>query len=372
MAITLKKKRAQPEIAGMITVFQAAKKYKVAAVTVRGRLKHHGVEPAIPQPSQGKPAYYRVDDMRKAVAEGIVSLSIDTSKHETIQRFAFEHKIHTNYIYAGLKYVRQMRKVRGLRGRGGSVYYLRSDLAEALEVERREREKSFASKEGYGIPDSFASADPEERASARAFAGKHGLDVFSVRSRIAGHELKPVEVSKTARGAHLYRAGDIIEILRKYPAMLATDKNGENATATDGKSAVNASASATSAIMGRKSRKRKWVRHAIGARLRVTNVAGRKWVGLFAGYKGTELGILKLGEGEVVFARDADVEAVGDDVPVSADDGFEGRFKIYEELANNPYAALYLQKPGNDSGEQQQHDGRGEVTVRQVIKHRRQ
>lgn len=369
MAVTLKKKQAHPELAGMITVLQAVKKYKVTAGTVRGRLKHHGVEPAIPQPSQGKPAYYRVEDMHKAVAEGIVSLSIDTSKHETIQRFAFEHKIHTNYIYAGLKYVRQRRKVRGLRGRGGSVYYLRTDLAEALEVERREREKSFASKDGYGIPDSFASADPDERISARTFAKKHGLDAHSVRSRIAGHELKPVEVSKTARGAHLYRAGDIIEILRAYPAMLATDKNGENAM--DGKSAVNASASA-SATTGRKNRRRKWVRHAIGARLRVTNVAGRKWVGLFAGYKGTELGVLKLGEGEVVFARDADIEAVGDDVPVSADDGFEGRFKIYEELANNPYAALYLQKPGNDNDELQQHDGHGEITVRQVIKHRRQ
>lgn len=59
-----------------------------------------------------------------------------------------------------------------------------------------------------------------------------------------------------------------------------------------------------------------WVPHKIGARIRVTNVAGLSVVGIFAGYKGGVLARIKLGKEESVFATDAKVEAVPDTVPI--------------------------------------------------------
>lgn len=59
-----------------------------------------------------------------------------------------------------------------------------------------------------------------------------------------------------------------------------------------------------------------WVPYPVGTRIRVTNVAGRAVVGIFAGYKGDVLARIRLGKEESVFATDARIEAVGHDVPI--------------------------------------------------------
>ena len=63
-----------------------------------------------------------------------------------------------------------------------------------------------------------------------------------------------------------------------------------------------------------------WVPFPIGTKIRVTNCAGRKTVGIFIGYKGSVLARLQLQKEETVFAMDADVEEVGDDIPIDVDD----------------------------------------------------
>ena len=341
------------------TIRQTAKKYGISKQAIMTRFARYNITPVVTQPSRGKPALYdaaAVDQLMSAIPLNSVRVANIPADHLSVREFATEQKCHMNKVYIGLRVLRSKRLVKTVPGIGRSSYYSRADLAEALELEKSERYAAIAA----AAPDSFAidAADPSRLVTLADFARRHGLNVLSARARVAGHGLLPVNQKQCRRDPGLYRAGDLVELLRKYPAKRETE--------------VEVAAKAA------KRQRFTWVKHHIGARLRITNVAGRQWTGIFSGYKGDALATITLGDGaEMVFARDAVVEAVADSVPLSPCDGFNGKFddldKFYIDFfaANRSYAAIAPSAVAPLRHCAAATAAASERTVRQVIRHRR-
>ncbi len=74
-----------------------------------------------------------------------------------------------------------------------------------------------------------------------------------------------------------------------------------------------------------------WIGLPVGTIARITNVAGRSWIGRIAGYKGTVLGRLQLQEGEIPFAVDAKIEEMPPDTPIDKNSGIIIEDRITDE-----------------------------------------
>lgn len=272
-----------------------------------------------------------------------------TSNYISVNDFARKHEMSVARLYRQLNWLRATRKLEIKSARQNRKLYLTADLQDAMRLTEQPKDVN------NDLPD-FAGVDGEEVITATEFGERHNLNPHSVRTIASQYGVAPVKTTGR-NAAKCYRAADIIKALRA-----SRDRR-------DGKLDVEQFRGLA--------RSKKWVKHNKGDKLRVTNVAGKSWVGFFAGYKGTELARLKLSEGEVVFACDAIIEAVDDSVPVSLNDGFGDKFRRYESITGNPYAAVWLFAQEEKQSQQQgagqwQQDSDGDVIIRQVIKHRRE
>ena len=68
-----------------------------------------------------------------------------------------------------------------------------------------------------------------------------------------------------------------------------------------------------------------WTGCKKGDRIRITNAAGRSWVGIFDRYNEV-FGYIKLGKGEMLFGVDAFIEKVDKSVAIDPDDGIAPAF----------------------------------------------
>lgn len=162
--------------------------------------------------------------------------------------------------------------------------------------------------------------------SVTEFVREHApeMDVSTVRFYIKKYGIQPAELRDKCRGGWLY----------KEHILLNTLKRRESGFEEKAKKAQE-----------RKNRKEElerernpsWVPFPIGTKIRVTNCAGRKTVGIFVGYKGSVLARLQLQKEETVFATDAILEEVGEDIPIDVDDGIvyhpKKRRDIYSVIA---------------------------------------
>lgn len=135
----------------------------------------------------------------------------------------------------------------------------------------------------------------------KQFVSEHAdtITLAAMSQRIRASNVEPVEMRPRCHGGGLYRREDLDGLLAKKRRVTAPKKP------------IPADAG------------RQWVPFPVGTRLEVTNAAGRKLVGIFEGYKGDVLANLQLEKEITVFARDAKLRAVGDDVPLSIDDPVE-------------------------------------------------
>lgn len=135
----------------------------------------------------------------------------------------------------------------------------------------------------------------------KSFVAEHGAEITvpAMTQRIKSAGLEPVEYRPRCHGGGVYDREELLKLLAKKRRKQAAKKTLQ-------------------AVSGRA-----WVPYPVGTRIEVTNAAGRKLVGIFAGYKGDVLANLQLQKEITVFARDAQVRRVGDDVPMTVDDPVE-------------------------------------------------
>ena len=145
--------------------------------------------------------------------------------------------------------------------------------------------------------------------SVTEFVREHApeMDVSTVRFYIKKYGIQPAELRDKCRGGWLYKEHALLTVLNKR-------KSGLEEKARKAQERKNRKEELE------RERNPSWVPFPIGTKIRVTNCAGRKTVGIFVGYKGSVLARLQLKKEETVFAMDAIVEEVGEDVPIDVDD----------------------------------------------------
>ena len=145
--------------------------------------------------------------------------------------------------------------------------------------------------------------------SVTEFVREHApeMDVSTVRFYIKKYGIQPAELRDKCRGGWLYKEHALLTMLNKR-------KSGLEEKARKAQERKNRKEELE------RERNPSWVPFPIGTKIRVTNCAGRKTVGIFVGYKGSVLARLQLKKEETVFAMDAIVEEVGEDVPIDVDD----------------------------------------------------
>ena len=162
--------------------------------------------------------------------------------------------------------------------------------------------------------------------SVTEFVREHApeMDVSTVRFYIKKYKIPPVELRDRCKGGWTYKEHALLTMLNKR-------KSGFEEKAKKAKERKNRKEELE------RERNPSWVPFPIGTKIRVTNCAGRKTVGIFAGYKGSVLARLQLQKEETVFAMDADVEEVGEDIPIDVDDAVlfyrKKRRDIYSVIA---------------------------------------
>jgi hypothetical protein len=145
--------------------------------------------------------------------------------------------------------------------------------------------------------------------SVTEFVREHApeMDVSTVRFYIKKYGIQPAELRDRCRGGWLYKEHILLNMVNRR-------ESGFTEKAKKAKERKNRKEELE------RERNPSWVPFPIGTKIRVTNCAGRKTVGIFIGYKGSVLARLQLQKEETVFAMDADVEEVGEDIPIDVDD----------------------------------------------------
>lgn len=152
------------------------------------------------------------------------------------------------------------------------------------------------------------------------FVKESGEAVQYVREALKFNE---AEVLVDGRGsvASVYRRDDIWKSVEAYKKHLK-DNNLTRAAYLRGEKG--------------KRKNNNWTGFDIGTRLRITNAAGRQWVGIFDRYNEV-FGYIKLKKGEMLFAPDAILEEVDESVEISADDGIE---EVYDNRIPDAYDGI--------------------------------
>lgn len=128
------------------------------------------------------------------------------------------------------------------------------------------------------------------------FLAGRTMGTETMRSRLTSRKIHPAVRRGASLGGHLYRFDDLLHAYYRQSRLLPK-------------------------------RRTDWVKAAPGDRIRVTNVAGRTWVGIFGGYKGDVLGILKFQEDELLFGIDAKIS------PASSHDQIDRNSGIHVQEA---------------------------------------
>lgn len=159
--------------------------------------------------------------------------------------------------------------------------------------------------------------------SVTEFVREHapGMDVSTVRFYIKKYGIQPAELRDRCKGGWLYKEHILLNMVNRRESGF-TEKAKERQERKDELE---------------RERNPSWVPFPIGTKIRVTNCAGRKTVGTFIGYKGSVLARLQLQKEETVFAMDAGVEEVGEDIPIDVGDAavfyHKKRRDIYSVIA---------------------------------------